>query len=81
MGRFEIGSQGKIMIRDNTPIIAKQTAMITAAVTFVLGFFAGVGFVRFLKQIRLQALLPIRPQALTIRKNRVLLLLELPNFY
>jgi hypothetical protein len=31
----------------NVPTMAKRTAMIIAAVTFVLGFFAGVGFAVF----------------------------------
>ncbi len=29
---------------ENVPTMAKQTAMIIAAITFVLGFFAGIGF-------------------------------------
>jgi tetratricopeptide (TPR) repeat protein len=39
--------QGEIMTKKNiknTPTMAKKTAMAIAAVTFVLGFFAGVGF-------------------------------------
>jgi cytochrome c-type biogenesis protein CcmH/NrfG len=43
----KVQSQGKIMDRKNTkdaPTITKKTAMTLAAVTFVLGFFAGVGF-------------------------------------
>lgn len=34
-------------ILKNVPTVAKRTAMIIAAITFVLGFFAGVGFAVF----------------------------------
>ena len=56
----------------NTKAIGKRTAMIMAAVTFVLGFFQAL-VLQFINQIRLQALLQIRTQQLIMSKRSGLL--------